>query len=143
MKRLGDLKSGLDAYANASPPPADAKRQARLLGSLVGALEGGFQVAVDELNKRNDATEGMVDLLFSAKELLPDLPLPGAGKLKDLAIDKIQEWVTNSLKENAQSPEDAIPFHSAFGELIAIPDLRTDYDAARGDAFLNRERGLS
>jgi len=143
MKRLGDLQKGLDASANASPPSTDAKRQARLLGSLVGTLEGGFQVAVDELNKRNDATKGMVDLLFSAKELLPNLPLPGAGKLKDLTIGKIQEWVTKSLQENAQNPEDAIPFHRAFGELIANPDLRTDYDAARGDAFLNRERGLS
>ena len=143
MRRLDSLQTALNQEANASPPSSDAKRQARLMGSLVGALEGGFQVAVDELNQRNDATEGMVKLLFSAKALLPNLPLPGAGLLKNLTIDAIQKWVTESLKENAQSPADAIPFHRAFGELIANPDLRTDYDAARGDAFVNRQRGLS
>jgi hypothetical protein len=143
MTRLGAMNDDLARYANASPPPADAKRDARLMGSLVGALEGGFQVAVDELKKRNDAVEGMVGLLFSAKELLPDLPIPGAGKLKDLTIDQLQKWVTSSLQEKAQDASDAIPFHRAFGELIANPDLRTDYDAARGDAFLNRQRGLS
>jgi hypothetical protein len=143
MSRLDRMNDNLARYADASPPPADAKRQARLMGSLVGSLEGGFQVAVDELNKRNDAVKGMVDLLFSAKGLIPDMALPGAGKLKDLTIDQLQKWVTSSLQEKAQDASDAIPFHHAFGELIANPDLRTDYDAARGDAFLNRQRGLS
>ncbi|MFY1828408.1 hypothetical protein ACN47A_20960 [Myxococcus fulvus] len=143
MQRLETMNAGLAQHANENPPSQDAKRSARLMGSLVGSLEGGFQVAVDELNKRNDAVKGMVDLLFSAKSLLPNLPIPGAGKLKDLTIDQLQRWVTSNLQEKAQSPSEAIPFHRAFGEQISNPDLRTDYDAARGDAFLNRQRGLS
>ncbi|RKH69030.1 hypothetical protein [Corallococcus llansteffanensis] len=143
MSRLESMGAGLAEHATENPPSQGAKRDARLMGSLVGALEGGFQVAVDELNKRNDAVKGMVDLLFSAKQFLPDLPIPGAGKLKDLTIDQLQRWVTSSLQENAQSPAEAIPFHRAFGEQIANPDLRTDYDAARADAFVNRQRGLS
>jgi hypothetical protein len=142
MQRLETMNADLARHANENPPSQDAKRTARLMGSLVGSLEGGFQVAVDELNKRNDAVKGMVDLLFSAKSLLPNLPIPGAGKLKDLTIDQIQRWVTSSLQEKAQQPSQAIPFHRTFGEQIANPDLRTDYDAARGDAFLNRQRGL-
>ncbi|AGC46985.1 hypothetical protein MYSTI_05709 [Myxococcus stipitatus DSM 14675] len=143
MQRLETMNAGLAQHANENPPSQEAKRSARLMGSLVGSLEGGFQVAVDELNKRNDAVKGMVDLLFSAKSFLPNLPIPGAGKLKDLTIDQLQRWVTSNLQEKAQTPSEAIPFHRAFGEQIANPDLRTDYDAARGDAFLNRQRGLT
>lgn len=143
MSRLETMTNGLARYADVNPPPPEAKRDARLMGSLVGALEGGFQIAVDELKKRNDAVKGMVDLLFSAKSLLPNLPIPGAGKLKDLTIGQIQNWVTSNLQEKAKSASEAIPFHRAFGEQIANPDLRTDYDATRGDAFLNRQRGLS
>ncbi|NRD48035.1 hypothetical protein [Corallococcus exiguus] len=143
MQRLETMNAGLAQHANENPPSQDAKRSARLMGSLVGSLEGGFQVSLDEMGKRNEAVKGMVDLLFSAKGLLPNLPIPGAGKLKDLTIDQLQRWVTSSLQERAQQPSQAIPFHRTFGEQIANPDLRTDYDAARGDAFLNRQRGLS
>ncbi|MBJ6761576.1 hypothetical protein JGU66_12445 [Myxococcaceae bacterium JPH2] len=143
MTKLGDMQKDLERHANENPPSTDSKREARLMGSLVGALEGGFQIAVEELNQRNEATKGMVDLLFSAKGLLPDMPLPGAGKLKDLTIDAIQDWVTKRLQEKAADPQDAIPFHHAFAELISNPDLRTDYDAARTTAFVNRQRGLA
>ncbi|RKG91145.1 hypothetical protein [Corallococcus terminator] len=143
MSRLETMGAGLEEHATENPPSQDAKRDARLMGSLVGALEGGFQIAVDELNKRNDAVKGMVDLLFSAKSFLPDLPIPGAGKLKDLTIDQLQGWVTSNLQEKAQNASEAIPFHGAFGEQISNPDLRTDYDAARVSAFVNRQRGLS
>lgn len=143
MERLGALQETLEARADENPPSLEAKRAARELGSLVGALEGGFQIAIDELNKRNEAVDGMADLLFSAKDLLPDLPIPGAGKLVELSLDQLQDWASSQFKENPDSPSDAIPFHRAFGEIISHPDLRTDYDAARADAFLNRERGLS
>ncbi|RKH33410.1 hypothetical protein D7Y13_06000 [Corallococcus praedator] len=143
MSRLQSMSTDLEQHATENPPSQDSKRAARLMGGLVGALEGGFQIAVEELNKRNDAVKGMVDLLFSAKSFLPDLPIPGAGKLKDLTIDQLQKWVTSNLQEKAQKPEDAIPFHGAFGEQISNPDLRTDYDAARDTAFVNRQRGLT
>ncbi|RYZ44059.1 MAG: hypothetical protein EOO71_00890 [Myxococcaceae bacterium] len=143
MSRLASMSAGLEEHATENPPSQDAKRAARLMGGLVGALEGGFQIAVDELKKRNDAVKGMVDLLFSAKSLLPNLPIPGAGKLKDLTIDQLQKWVTSNLQEKAQDASDAIPFHGAFGEQISNPDLRTDYDAARATAFVNREQDLT
>ncbi len=143
MQRLQGMSDGLARHANENPPSMDAKRNARLMGSLVGAIEGGFQVSVDELNQRNEAAKGMVDLLFSAKSLLPDLPIPGAGKLRDLTVEQLQRWVTSSIQERAEDPSKAIPFHRAFGERIANPDLRTDYDAGRSDAFVNRQRRLT
>ncbi len=142
MSRLDTLQKALELHANESPPTAESKRQARLLGSLVGSLEGGFQVAVDELKKRNDSVDGMVDLLFSAKGLLPNLPIPGVGLLVDAGIDEIEKWVASSMKEHPQNASEAIPFHQIFGELISNPDLRTDYDAARSETFLNRAQGL-
>lgn len=142
MSRLQSMTSDLNAHATDRAPPDDVQRQARLMGSLTGALEGGFQVAIDELEQRNESVDGMVDLLFSAKDLIPDLPIPGAGKLKDLTLDQIQDWVKDSLHEDAQSAAEAIPFHVTFGETIGSPYLRTLYDAARGTTFDNRAAGL-
>jgi len=50
MTRLSTLGAGLDAHALENPPTIGAQRDAQLLGSLVGTIEGGFHVAVDELS---------------------------------------------------------------------------------------------
>lgn len=142
MQQLGTLQQALEQSSGMDPMPEEAERQARMLGSLVGALEVGFLLAVDELKKRNDATKGMVDLFFSAKGLLPDLPIPGYGPLKDLTFKQIQEWVTNSLKEHPDDPEKAIPFHELFGEPITDPGLRTLYDSARLTALKNHDLNI-
>jgi hypothetical protein len=137
LGKLDELASSLDAEANANPPSIEAQERARLLGSLIGTVEGGFQFAVDELEQKNQAIEGFTDFLFKAGELIPDLPFPGGGLIKDVALDQLQEWVTDSLTEEAEKPEDALPFHAAFAEGIDNPSLRTAYDAARADVFQN------
>jgi len=142
LKRMASLGNSLDRYALANPPPIAAQRDAQLLGSLVGTVEGGFHIAVDELDARNEAVEGMVDLVFKAKDLLPSAELPGFGILKSLAVDKIKEWVVDSLKERPRDASEAIPFHALIGERIDSVALTTIYDAARSEAFTNRGVGL-
>ncbi|MFY2558173.1 hypothetical protein ACN469_11115 [Corallococcus terminator] len=141
--KLGEMLETLETQAQANPPSQDTQRLARAMGSLVGAIEGGFLLAVEELDKRNEAVEGLVGLLFKLKELLPSSKLPGAGKLQDLTIDQIEKWVVDALKEHADDPKDAIPFHRLFGEQISNPLLRSIYDAARLTSLENRELGLN
>ncbi|WP_375760992.1 hypothetical protein [Corallococcus exercitus] len=143
--KLGDLMGPLNKHANTKDGqlPASVKRDARLLGSLVGTLEGGFHVAAENLKKENEAIDGATDFFASSvKEFIPALPIPGVGHLKDVAFDGIKKWVKDGLHEAQKKPNEAIPFHSAFGSLIANPDLATDYDATRAEAFLNRQQGL-
>ncbi|NVJ16829.1 hypothetical protein [Myxococcus sp. AM010] len=141
--KLGDMQTQLEAEARTNPPSQDAQRLARSMGSLVGAIEGGFLLSVEELNKRNEAVEGMTGLLFKLKDLLPSSSIPGLGTLQDLTIDQIQDWVTEALKENPDDPQDAIPFHQLFGESIFNPVLRGLYDSARLTSLENRELGLN
>ncbi|MCP3060361.1 hypothetical protein LXT21_16390 [Myxococcus sp. K38C18041901] len=141
-QKLGEMQKALEAEADTNPPTQEAQRLARRMGSLVGAIEGGFMLAVEELDKRNEATEGLVGLLFKVKDLLPDVKIPVLGSLRDLTLDQIQDWVTESLKEHPDDPKDAIPFHVLFGEAVSNPTLATIYETARGTARDNRELGL-
>ncbi|NVJ19956.1 hypothetical protein HUW62_01720 [Myxococcus sp. AM011] len=141
--KLSEMQQALETQAQARSPSEETQRLARTMGSLVGAIEGGFLLAVEELDKRNEAVEGLVGLLFKLKGLLPSSKLPGAGKLQDLTIDQIEKWVVNALKEHADDPKDAIPFHRLFGEQISNPILRSLYDAARLTSLENRELGLN
>jgi hypothetical protein len=142
VQKLGEMQRRLETEATANPPSQDAQRLARGMGSLVGAIEGGFMLAVEELDARNEATEGLVGLIFKAKDLLPDVSLPVIGSVRDLTLDQIQDWVTDALKEHPDDPKDAIPFHLLFGEAISNPLLATIYETARGTALDNRELGL-
>ncbi|CAM4496888.1 hypothetical protein MYXA107069_20565 [Myxococcus xanthus] len=141
--KLGDMQAQLEAEAHANPPSQDAQRLARSMGSLVGAIEGGFLLSVEELNKRNEAAEGMAGLIFKLKDLLPTSSIPGLGQLQNLTIDQIQNWVTEALKKKPDDPQDAIPFHQLFGEAISNPALRSVYDSARLTSLENRELGLN
>jgi hypothetical protein len=140
--RLGSLSQSLDAHAGENPPAIAAQRDAQLLGSLVGTIEGGFHIAVDELGQRNEAVAEMVDFLFKGAGLLPDVSLPGFGLLKDLTVDQVKEWVTQSLQEKPRDASEALPFHAVLGEEIDSVALVTIYDAARSEAFTNRGVGL-
>ena len=142
MDRLSTMTSSLDAHASENPPRVDAQRNAQLLGSLVGTIEGGFHVAVREMDQRNEAVKGMVDFLFKGADLIPAGKLPGAGILKGMTVDAIEGWVVDHLQEHAQSPTEALPFHALFGERIDSVALATIYDAARSEAFTNRGTGL-
>ncbi|NVJ06101.1 hypothetical protein HUW63_12765 [Myxococcus sp. AM001] len=141
--KLGDMQAQLEAEKDEESPSQETQRLARSMGSLVGAIEGGFLLSVEELNKRNEAVKGMTGLLFKLKDLLPSSSIPGLGTLQDLTIDQIQDWVTEALKENPDDPQDAIPFHVIFGESISNPSLRGLYDSARLTSLENRELGLS
>ncbi|MFP2958693.1 hypothetical protein ACLEPN_12795 [Myxococcus sp. 1LA] len=141
--KLGEMQAQLETHAQANPPSQDAQRLARSMGSLVGAIEGGFLLSVEELNKSNEAAEGLAGLVFKLKDLLPTSSIPGLGKLQDLTIDQIQRWVTDALKKNPDKPQEAIPFHRLFGELISNPTLRSAYDSARLTSLENRELGLN
>jgi hypothetical protein len=144
---LARRSKALDAHGGSNPPPIAAQRDARLMGSLTGAVEGGFQIAVDELKQRNAAIDSMVDLVMKTSALLPKVTVPGVGGvLADQALDaaksRIVDWVKNSLHEKPRDASEAMPFHVLFGQEIDSPGLRTGYDAARADAFLNRAAGL-
>jgi hypothetical protein len=143
---LGRRSTALEAHARTNPPSIAALREARLLGSLVGAIEGGFQVAVDELEQRNAAIDSMVDLMFRTTALLPKVSVPDlgvlAGQAQSLAEDRLKEWVKARLHEDPRDASEAVPFHQLFGQEIDHPTLRTGYDAARADAFLNRAMDL-
>jgi hypothetical protein len=143
LARRGDA---LEAHATVNPPSIEAQREARLLGGLVGAVEGGFQIAVDELKEHNAAVDGMVDLMFRTSVLLPKTSLPGigilAGQAKDVALKNLKSWVKDRLHEKPRDASEAIPFHELFGQEIDNPALRSGYDAARADAFMNRAMGL-
>jgi hypothetical protein len=150
-QKLGNLTDTLNRYATENSPSLYAQRQARLLGGLVGTIEGGFQISVDELNQRNEAVEKMVGLVFKVGELAPvgGIPghafvasLPGYGLIKDLTVDQVKQWVVDSLQEHAKDATEAIPFDTLFGEKIRNPILATDYDAARAATFVNRGVGL-
>jgi hypothetical protein len=148
IRQLGERTRELETHAGENPPSLEAQRQARLLGSLVGAIEGGFQLAVDELDARNEAVEGMVNLLFETTSLLPDLAIPGiggrlAGLARGIVFDRIEEWVVGHLTEDPPDASQSLPFHEMFGQELDNPALRSYYDAARADAFLNRTLGLS
>ncbi len=143
LEKMGELSETLEAEANTNPPSVESQRAARLLGSLVGTVEGGFQVAVDQLDQENAAVDGFVDFLFKATDFIPDLPFPGGGLIKDKGIDALKDWVKGELHKDAQDPNDAIPFHEAFAEDIDNPALRSFYDSARADAFINAARGLN
>lgn len=142
---LSRMTDELNQYADtpSGELPNSVRRDARLMGSLVGSVEGGFQHALDDLKKRNDAVDGMVDLVFSAGGLIPDLQLPGYGIVKDLTLDQVKKWVQDSLHEDAPSADQAIPFHILFGEQLANPSLASDYGSTRSNAFINRQVGLS
>ncbi len=145
LDTLSNMLAEINEVGDDTPvPPVTVKELARLMGGLVGALEGGFQLALDELKEENEAVDGMVDLLFSAKGLLPLSALPGVGKLLvDMTLGEVKDWVKGALHKKAEDANDAIPFHELLGPLIEHPDLATDYDAARADAFLNRTLGLN
>lgn len=138
LKRLSDR---LNANGDAQPSVA-MKELARTLGSLVGTLESGFQVAVDRLKARNDAIDGAVDLFTSIAGVIPDLPFPLGGLIKDATVDQIAKWLKNGLHENAEDPNQAIPFHVLFGGTLENGDLATNYDAARVEAYVNSHLGL-
>jgi len=144
-EKMRNMEDSLNTYADTTTGdlPNSVKRDARLFGSLVGTMEGGFQIGVDELKQKNESIDKAVDLIFSADKLIPELDLPGAGKVKDLTVDAVKGWVKSQLHEKTQSAAEAIPFHALFGSQIANPDLATDYDAARSAAFLNRQMGLN
>jgi hypothetical protein len=148
IRQLGERTRELDTHSGENPPSLEAQRQARLLGSLVGVVEGGFQLAVDELEARNEAVEGMVNLLFETTGLLPDLAIPGlggriAGVARGVAFDRIEEWVVGHLTEDPPDASQSLPFHELFGQELDNPALRSFYDSARADAFVNRTLGLS
>lgn len=139
---LKSLNDTLNANGDDDPSVA-MKELARTLGSLVGTLESGFQVAVDRLNARNDAIDGAVDLFTSVAGVIPDLPFPGGGLIKDATVDQIAKWLKNGLHEEAADPNEAIPFHVLFGATLENGDLATNYDAARVETYINSHLGLA
>ncbi|WP_002639211.1 hypothetical protein [Myxococcus hansupus] len=141
--KLGDMRAALETQANANPPSQETQRLARSMGSLLGAIEGGFLLSVEELKKNNEAAAGLAGLIFKLKDVIPTSSIPGLGQLQNLTLGQIEKWVTDAVQRDPDKARDAIPFHRLFGEQITNPTLRSIYDAARLTSLEDRRLGLS
>ncbi|XXF79990.1 hypothetical protein P2318_09630 [Myxococcaceae bacterium GXIMD 01537] len=139
---LGGMTSELSANPRGAEVTDDQRADAVRLGSVVGTLENGFETAIERLNKRNEAIEGMVDLVFGLKQFIPSMDFPGAGKAVDVTVDTVRDWVVGWLTEDPATARDSLPFHDQFANDLDNQDLRESYAIGRGETHDNDNVGI-
>jgi hypothetical protein len=136
LLHLADLAQSLDAGARQDPLSPARECTARLLGSLVGALERGFRIGA--LERADEAVEGMTALVFRAAGLFPDVLVPGLGLLQRAPLDGVEEWVGATF--GRAEVTEGLALHAVVRELVRARSLFVLYDEARRDAFESRTR---
>jgi hypothetical protein len=135
LLHLVELVHSLDARARHDPLSPARECTARLLGSLVGALERGFRIAAEA--RAEEAVEGMTVLVFRAAGLLPDVFVPRLGLLRRATFDGVGDWVGTMLAGRTGAAE-GLALHAVVRELIPVRSLFVLYDEARRDASGSR-----
>jgi len=140
---LGDLTTALsavpeeEATGGESSATPDQREDAVRLGGIIGSIENGFRTAVEVLEKKNEAIEGMVDFVFKAKDLIPGIKFPGADKAVDASVDVVRDWVVGLLEHDIPGARESLPFHDQFSQQIDNQDLRESYGNGRTEVLVN------
>lgn len=118
-----------------------SKREAHDFGALLGSTEVGFRRELDGLHDDNAKNKDMADFIFSIvsapANLIPfDIPIPGIGSTKGLALDQIKKALEASSQQKLPSAkETTLPLYNVG--LNINPNLATDMQSARGEVFDN------
>ncbi|WP_375766304.1 hypothetical protein NR798_32025 [Archangium gephyra] len=137
LGRLDRQLAAVPEEENGGVATPDQREDAARFGGIIGTIENGFRNAVELLEKKNEAIEGMVDFVFQAKEFIPSMKFPGASQVTDAGVDAVRNWVVGLLDHDIPTASESLPFHDQFSQAIDNQDLRESYSVGRTEVLVN------